>query len=353
MDISLVVRYFTIGGLERVVSSLANGFVARDHNVKIIVLSKGKRNSLITELDTRVKVVFLEGNIGQKIKALREETKESLVNIHFGDGKIHPIIRLGLLGRTTVVTCHSVYSHKRNIFLNLADRIFSIQAKKKIAVSDAVKDFCVNEVHDPKEKIMVIRNGIEKNKNVVKKERGKVLKIISLASLYPHKNHDYLIRALSDLKNKCGIPFKLYVIGDGPCLSDLFLKAKDLGIKDDIVWYGAVWHKDLVMNIVKSSDVFVSASKYEGFPISILEGMSFGLPMILSDIPPHREICGSGAMYFSLDDGYKSFENVISKFYYDNDIARSMSDYSFDRVGKYSLDKMVDNYISTYCAVVE
>lgn len=348
MNITLILRYFTIGGLERVVSSLANGYVSRGHNVKIIVLSKGKRNSLITEIDTRVKVIFLEGKTWSKIRQLREETRNSIVHIHFGDGRIHPIIRLGLSGRKMIITYHSVYSHKRNFLLNFIDYLFSFQAKKIIAVSDAVKDFCVNEVNIKKNKICVIRNGIEYNGEMNERKKGKTLKIVSLASLYPHKNQMYLIRALAALKMKCHIPFKLYIIGDGPCMSDIYLESIKLGLKENIIWYGAVWQKDLVASIVQKSDVFVSASKYEGFPISILEGMTYGLPMLLSNILPHKEICGGGALFFDFDEDYSSFIDGINKIYDDNTYAKRMSAYSYHRVKEYNIAQTIEQYLGIY-----
>ena len=83
MKITLLLRYFTIGGLERVVSSLANGYAKLGCDVQIIVLSKGKRNSLITEIDARVKVVFLSGNVINKINQLRKLTVGRIVHIHF------------------------------------------------------------------------------------------------------------------------------------------------------------------------------------------------------------------------------------------------------------------------------
>ncbi len=352
MNITLVVRYFTIGGLERVVSSLANGYVSRGYNVKIVVLSKGKRNSLITEIDPKVEVVFLKDKIWNKISQLRNETKNSLVHIHFGDGRIHPIIRLGLIGRKIVITCHSVYSHKRNTLLNLFDYLFSFQAKKIIAVSAAVKDFCVNEVHMKEDKVCVIRNGIECNEDIIEREKGEVLKIVSLASLYPHKNHIYLIKALAAFKSVCDIPFKLYMIGDGPCMSDLYLESLKLGLKDNIIWYGAIWQKDLVRSIVKAADVFVSASEYEGFPISILEGLVYGLPMVLSNIPPHIEICGEGALYFDFDENYCSFIDKMKQFYNEDGCAKKMSAYSYERCKEYNMAKTIDQYLGMYEEVI-
>ena len=70
MKVVYLVRYFTIGGLERVVINLANNLVEKGVNVVIAVMEKGKRNSLITELDDRVTVIFLEGTILRKMLVL-------------------------------------------------------------------------------------------------------------------------------------------------------------------------------------------------------------------------------------------------------------------------------------------
>jgi glycosyltransferase involved in cell wall biosynthesis len=352
MKITLLLRYFTIGGLERVVSSLANGYVKDGHDVQIIVLSKGKRNSLITEIDPKVKVIFLNGGIIHKISEIRRLTEGRIVHIHFGDGKIHPIIRMGLLNRKIVITCHSVYSHKRNILLNNVDRLFSLQAKKIVAVSDAVREFCVNEVKIADNKVCVIKNGIERNGEKISIKKKNTLNIVSLASLYPHKNHIYLIRALAELKKQQEIPFKLYMIGDGPCMAELYLEAVALGLGDNIVWYGAVWQKKLVRDIIKKSDVFVSASKYEGFPISILEGMIYGLPMILSSIPPHREMIGNNGLFFDFDEDYHTFIDSFVKFYNDVEVRESMSESSYKMVEKYDMIKTIDSYIKVYEEVV-
>lgn len=352
MKITLLLRYFTIGGLERVVSSLANGYVKDGHDVQIIVLSKGKRNSLITEIDPKVKVIFLNGGIIHKISEIRRLTEGRIVHIHFGDGKIHPIIRMGLLNRKIVITCHSVYSHKRNILLNNVDRLFSLQAKKIVAVSDAVREFCVNEVKIADNKVCVIKNGIERNGEKISIKKKNTLNIVSLASLYPHKNHIYLIRALAELNKQQEIPFKLYMIGDGPCMAELYLEAVALGLGDNIVWYGAVWQKKLVRDIIKKSDVFVSASKYEGFPISILEGMIYGLPMILSSIPPHREMIGNNGLFFDFDEDYHTFIDSFVKFYNDVEVRESMSESSYKMVEKYDMIKTIDSYIKVYEEVV-
>ena len=116
IKITLLVRYFTIGGLERVVIALANEYVSRGFDTQIVIVSRGKRNSLNTELDPRIEIVFLAGNPVAKARKLKAVTKGRLVHIHFGDGKIHPWIRLQLMNSIKTITYHSVYRHKRNCY---------------------------------------------------------------------------------------------------------------------------------------------------------------------------------------------------------------------------------------------
>ena len=140
--------------------------------------------------------------------------------------------------------------------------------------------------------------------------------------------------------------------GDGPCMADLYLKCVELGLREHIIWYGAVWHKDIVTDIINASDVFVSASKYEGFPISILEGMSYGLPMVLSDIKPHKEITQGKALFFNLVNGSEEFCNSIKCLYNDKQLRITLSEESVKLSQLFNLDETIKKHIEVYKSVM-
>lgn len=75
----------------------------------------------------------------------------------------------------------------------------------------------------------------------------------------------------------------LVFVGDGPLRLEL---AKEYA-SEDIVWIGFT---DRAVDYLRASDFFVSASHSEGLPNTVLESLSVGVPVCLSDIPPHREI---------------------------------------------------------------
>lgn len=303
--VTVVVRYFTVGGLERVVTSLANELVARGADVRVVVLHAGKRNALLTELDERVDVVALRGTLAARLRELRRLTAGRVVHVNFGDGRIHPLVRAVLRDRPTVVTCHSVYSHKRTPLVNRADRFWSTSVHSVIAVSEAVRRFCVDEVGMDPSKVVVVPNGVEIERigrlAGAPQPGSTELAVVSLASLYPHKNHATLLDGFAAALGERS-DLRLRMIGDGPELIGLHGAARRLGVARSVDWYGAVWRRDQVVPLVSSGHVFVSASRFEGMPISVLEAMACGLALVLSDIPPHREVAGDAAVYFAADD---------------------------------------------------
>ncbi|APR75945.1 Glycosyltransferase [Minicystis rosea] len=345
--VSIVLRYFTVGGLERVVIALANAFAARGVDTRVIVLSTGKRNALITELDAGVDVALLSGERQEKLAALRKLTHGRLVHIHFGDGHIHPLIRTALVDRKVVITYHSVYRHKRTWLKNRLDQFWASRATGIIAVSNAVKEFCAGDVRIPADRITVIPNGIESRVGpAIARPAGGPLTAISLASLYPHKNHGVLLDGLSIARQK-GIDLRLRMLGDGPSMAAHYRRCLTLGLRPAVDWYGAVWRRDMVQPLLASSDLFVSGSRFEGLPLSVLEGMAHGLPMVLSDIPPHREVAGDAALYFPPDDP-AALADRIHAITASAERRAEMQEASRRRVKTFDLDRCVEDHLAVY-----
>lgn len=348
MKLTLVLRYFTVGGLERVVSALANGLVARGIDTQVVVMWPSRRNALIVELDERVDLVFLSGSLWKKMHQLKACTGGRLVHLHFGDGKIHPLARWSLRHALVVTTYHSVYSHKRNFWTNRLDRYVSGSGltERLFAVSEAVAAFCREEVSVPDEKLFVIPNGVVHTPLEQPPNAVEPIGIISLASLYPHKNHLSLIGGLMEL-NRRGRAFRLHVVGDGPTLPELYRAAKEGGILPSVEWHGAIWKKELVDAVFVQCPILVSASRFEGMPLSIIEAMNKGCALVLSDIDAHRELAGEGAIYFPPDDAC-ALADAVASVLEDATVLAEWRQKSAALAGDYSAEKMVDSYVLHY-----
>jgi glycosyltransferase involved in cell wall biosynthesis len=103
------------------------------------------------------------------------------------------------------------------------------------------------------------------------------------------KNVATLVRAVA----ASPADIRLTVVGDGPARSELERLALDLGCADRVRFTGLLSRAD-VHALLPDVDALASASWSEGLPVGVLEGMAAGLPVVLSDIPSHREVLGAG-----------------------------------------------------------
>lgn len=138
--------------------------------------------------------------------------------------------------------------------------------------------------------IMCIPNGAslpiwnfnENEKNRLRDEFGlkhDIKYFIFVGRFSQEKNPDILIDCFNNLQRE---NVKLIMLGQGPMWENLKEKAGD-----KIVMPGFTTR---VYDYLKASDYYISASDVEGLANTILESMSVGLPMLLSDIPSHREV---------------------------------------------------------------
>jgi glycosyltransferase involved in cell wall biosynthesis len=110
--------------------------------------------------------------------------------------------------------------------------------------------------------------------------------VLTVGRLIPQKDQATLLAAFARI---AGRDDRLVVIGEGPLHAELAAEAERLGIADRVQMTGLM-PRDEVYRRLGGADYFVSPSRGEGLPLSVLEAMTAGLPTVLSDIAPHREI---------------------------------------------------------------
>jgi glycosyltransferase involved in cell wall biosynthesis len=103
-----------------------------------------------------------------------------------------------------------------------------------------------------------------------------------VARFAPQKNQQQLLSALSNLD----LPFHLTFVGDGPTRAAAEQLTARLGLSSRVEFLGMRRDTD---QILASSDLFVLATNWEGFPITILEAMRAGLPVVATDVDGVRE----------------------------------------------------------------
>lgn len=104
--------------------------------------------------------------------------------------------------------------------------------------------------------------------------------ICSVGRLSREKSYDVCIRAIHRIQEKIpGVCF--VIIGDGPERESLEVLVRELGIEKNVRFLGKIPHRDLLnSNLFARSQLFLTASTTETQGITIIEAMSFGLPIV-------------------------------------------------------------------------
>ena len=143
---------------------------------------------------------------------------------------------------------------------------------------------------------------VEKIKAIKEKYKLPSNYILYLGTLQPRKNIPALLEAMALLKLEMTAkinPLKLVIAGGKKHNYDKLIDraVKKNNLAEDVFFPGYIDEEDKA-GVMKGADIFVFPSFYEGFGMPIIEAMSLGVPTIVSDILPHREIADDAVLYF-------------------------------------------------------
>ncbi|MEJ8803032.1 glycosyltransferase [Pontibacter sp. H249] len=133
---------------------------------------------------------------------------------------------------------------------------------------------------------------IEKN---AKNQPGEnnALNIVAVGTLKRQKNYHFLLKAIALLKDR---EVYLDIMGEGPLMQELEC-IKEANALRNVRLLGKC---NNMHELLHKYDIFMLSSTYEGMSLAVIEAMAVGLPCILSDIEPNREVTGGHAIFFDL-----------------------------------------------------
>jgi glycosyltransferase involved in cell wall biosynthesis len=221
------------------------------------------------------------------IRELATQTGADVVHAHGYKADIFAYYALRASGIPLVSTCHTWYDNDwKAYFYGVLDRLILRGYARVVAVSEDVRHRLLKSGVNAK-KISLIRNGIDlrpfdRASAVVKDELDwGAYKVVGLVGrLSVEKGVDIFFDAAARVLAHCP-DAKFVVAGDGPDRAGLETLIDQLGIRGSVRLLG---RRDDMPSVYASLDVMVSASRQEGLPIAILEGMASRLPLIATAV---------------------------------------------------------------------
>ncbi|MDF1498460.1 MAG: glycosyltransferase family 1 protein [Patescibacteria group bacterium] len=310
---------------------------------------------------------------------LSKEMKKNSIDILFIPSHAVPFIH----PKNTVVTIHGLefkhypecYSFKEKFLLEV-NTLFSIKWSNKIIVpSESSKKDLIKFYGVDGNKIRVVYHGVtfchceekrrnipitmhtshnitmgENSKGVAKSSCGTSHNdnpyILFIGRLEKRKNIINLIKAFELFKKitphsflqRGNLNYKLILAGKvGFGFKEIKKAIQKSPFKKDIILKKYV-SKEEKEGLYKKADLFILLSFYEGFGLTILEAMSYGVPVICSNTSSLPEVAGKAALLINPNNTQEITE-AMSKIFNDDDLRNKMIEKGFENVKKFSWGK--------------
>lgn len=348
MKVCFVLGGFTSGGIGRVVSILANRLSQEDNiEVHIINLAPPKKDE-IYNLEKNIKRKFIIKEYSSMKKVIIEVTcklrkyiKSNNIDIVIACGNIFflPVLLAAIGKCKTVCWEHSNVDNTkdnfgqslwRNIASRFSDSIVTLTDFDKNRYIQKFKCRRVRRIYNPIDSALEITAD---NYDISNQ------KIISVGRICYQKQFEIIPKIAEKFINKYpNCSWDIY--GDGEDLQKLKHIINEYGLQEKIFLKGQV--KNLY-ELYNDYAVIVMTSRYEGFPMTLLEGASRGLPMISFDIlTGPNEIIDSGINGYLVEDfNIEEMARKIEEVIIDDKLKERMSISSKAKTQQFNLDNIM------------
>ncbi len=354
MIIVQVIPMFSLAGAETMCENLSIELKKQGNTVYIISLYRFY-SAITQRLESNgIKIIYLDKKRGfdfsvlhRMYKALKE-IKPDVIHSHLYSSKYAMIAASLLRIPCKVHTVHNIATKETNRLGKIFNYVFIHYCHViPVSLSNEIQKTVLDTYHINESQSPVIFNGIDLNKCIRKSNyetNGQQITYINIARFSKQKNHIRLIKAFMEIK-KTRNNVQLILIGTGEEEGVAKDYVKELNIQDSVLFMGK---QDNVYDLLNKADVFVLSSDYEGMPMSILEAMGTGLPVISTNVGGISSIITNDTngilTGLSFEEIAQAMERMLSK-----EMRERIGHAAVERVtDAFSIETTAEKYYSLY-----
>ena len=328
-----------------------------DTNKPFFDKNGNKVKEYIVSIFRDISIVNDTKSLFQTYKILRKE-KPDLIHAHSAKGGIIGRIMGKILGIKVLYTPHAFSylstqnSVKRSLFL-IIEKLLANGNTQLLATSESEKKRAIEAVGYNPKNVLVFNNCIEPINKI---------KPLSMPKTWPQqyictvgrpsyqKNIEQMIQVLHEVNKE--VKIHLIVMGVGPVsgqLESVKNLIKELDMSTDVTLLNWTERTD-VFNIINHSKFYLSTSRYEGMPYSIIESMALSKACVVSNCDGNKDLITDNYNGFVVDnDDLNGFKSKILKLLKDEELLDTLSKNAFNSYSEnYNINKNISELESIY-----
>ena len=276
------------GGAQVHVAELLRGF-SRGHQVALCAGEEGYLCDVARALNAPVFLLphlvhpmspWNDLRAVKELMRIRKAWKPDLIHGHTSKAGMVGRVAGFLCGAPVVFTAHTwsfstFFPPRQQAIALQLERLAGSMDCRIIAVSEATRQFAIKRRAAPARKLVTVWNGIGDTPHRADPGRAGCPRIAMVARFVAVKEHELLIRALSRVEGD----YHLDLVGDGPLRAQAESQARCLNGR--VTFHG---ERADVPELLAQEHIAVLASKWEGLPLTVLESMRAGLPVVASHV---------------------------------------------------------------------
>jgi glycosyltransferase involved in cell wall biosynthesis len=235
--------------------------------------------------------------------------------------------------------------------LSRANRyILSRYFQNIVAVSEDIRITLSKKHRLPSEKLVVIHNGTEIPEEINDDRGNHPFTIGSAGRFFPIKDYSFFVEVAAEInRNAKDICFEL--AGEGPEFENISERIYRYGLQDVFRLKGFM---ENMSEFYKGLDLYINTSLHEGFPMSVLEALSHGVPVVAPNEGGIKEVVTDGLQGFLIEGrDPRRFAQKCLAIYQDQNMRQRMGDASREKVAReYSIETMAEKYYVLYGKVL-
>ena len=352
MKIIQVIPRLGMGGAETMCENLSIELMKSGHEVIVVSLSNNttpiserlKKNGILVRYLGKKDGLDIKAII--KLRKLLKKEKPDIIHSHIYALKYCVFADL-FLHHKKIHTVHSIASKESTeLDQKLNKLFFKINGVVPVALSELVRKTIVDCYKLDENSIPVVFNGCPMEKCIVKNSYafGENINIIHVGSLIELKNHKAMIDAVNFL-HKDYSNVRITFVGEGILKWELQKYIDEMDCGSYMNLYGLATD---VYSLLGESDIFMLPSIYEGLPMSIIEAMGTGLPIIASNVGGIPDMIKHHVNGLLCAPSANSIYEALLKYINSQELRETCGKAAREASYLFSCKKMCENYVKLY-----